>query len=848
VESSDWDRTKLNPDITPLSLPPTSAIAFIGRDHELEKLDQLLQSKDRQAITAIQGMGGIGKTELALQYATKHRESYRGGICWLYARRQKIADQIVTFAKANLGIKPPDDMKETAEQVAFTWQRWPVGNTLIVIDDVIDYDAIAPYLPPSDPRFKVLITTRQNFGASVKPIKIQELSDKDAVNLLKSIAGDERIESQCSDAKALCHWVGNLPLGLELLGRFLVGKPPDWAIAKLLKEMESKRLAEEALIKCRSGMTATLGVAAALELSWIELSKQEQDLACLLGMFAVAPIPWNLVEQCFPEIDSDALEECRDEGLRDRSLLKPVDEGNYQLHQVVREFFRIKLHQRPDKGKELKEKFGRVMINTSAKIRDSLTVEQIKLLREVIIHIEETATQWIECVPKEDILELYQGIGLFYRNQSKHEIAEHWFSECVEKVKSSLGDSHIDYVSSLNNQAVCYIDQGRFIPAKPLFKEVSNKRRSKFGEDSIPYAYSLHNLAGCLNRLGESEKAERYIREAILIRKKHLGDNHQDCARSLNILADCLIQMGKAKDAEEHFREAISIWKEHLENNQLDYVSSLNGLALCLKMQGKYEEAMSSFQEVLEIRERFRGQEHPDYADSLTNIGLLHREKRDYMNAEKYLNKALKIRKEKLGKDHPDYLGSLDNLGDFYRFRKRYNDAIEIFSTVQEGYINIYGSKNHYTAGTLLNVGLVYSEKNNFPDAQRNFEEAIAMFEDCKRENHPDFAIALRALGQLYINFKKSENYQDAEKLFRRAIKVTKSINSTSPGACSMILEYCLDLGKLYCHQKRYRRVRVVYRKALELNDSLITFSYPPPKWVKNQLLILRLLRSLKIL
>jgi tetratricopeptide (TPR) repeat protein len=692
VESSDWDRTKLNPDITPLSLPPTSAIAFIGRDHELEKLDQLLQSKDRQAITAIQGMGGIGKTELALQYATKHRESYRGGICWLYARRQKIADQIVTFAKANLGIKPPDDMKETAEQVAFTWQRWPVGNTLIVIDDVIDYDAIAPYLPPSDPRFKVLITTRQNFGASVKTINIQELRDEDAVNLLKSIAGDERIESQCSDAKALCHWVGNLPLGLELLGRFLVGKL-DWSIAKLLQEMESKRLAAEALIKCRSGMTATLGVAAALELSWIELSKQEQDLACLLGMFAVAPIPWNLVEQCFPEIDSDALEECRDEGLRDRSLLKPVDEGNYQLHQVVREFFRIKLHQRPDKGKELKEKFGRVMINTSAKIRDSLTVEQIKLLREVIIHIEETATQWIECVPKEDILELYQGIGLFYRNQSKHEIAEHWFSECVEKVKSSLGDSHIDYVSSLNNQAVCYIDQGRFIPAKPLFKEVSNKRRSKFGEDSIPYAYSLHNLAGCLNHLGESEEAEKYIREAI------------------------------------------SIWKEHLENNQLDYVSSLNGLALCLKMQGKYEEAMSSFQEVLEIRERFRGQEHPDYADSLTNIGLLHREKRDYMNAEKYLNKALKIRKEKLGKDHPDYLGSLDNLGDFYRFRKRYNDAIEIFSTVQEGYINIYGSKNHCTAGTLLNIGLVYSEKNNFPDAQQNFEEAIAMFEDCKREN-----------------------------------------------------------------------------------------------------------------
>jgi NB-ARC domain len=170
-------------------------------------------------------MGGIGKTELALQYAIAqlNSQTYPAGLCWLTCRAQEIATQIVSFAKTNLLLTIPDDM-EAREQVTFIWQRWPEGNALLILDDVTDYEEIAPYLPPSAPRFKVLITTRQNFGATVTAINIEELSDEAAISLLKSIVGDDRIEAQRSDAQTLCKWVGNLPLGLELLGRFLVGK------------------------------------------------------------------------------------------------------------------------------------------------------------------------------------------------------------------------------------------------------------------------------------------------------------------------------------------------------------------------------------------------------------------------------------------------------------------------------------------------------------------------------------------------------------------------------------------------------------------------------------------------
>jgi hypothetical protein len=75
-------------------------------------------------------MGGIGKTELALQYgiAQSQQDRYPAGLCWLRARDREIATDIVNFAQVHLGLKLPEQM-EIAAQVAFCWQRWPEGDS-----------------------------------------------------------------------------------------------------------------------------------------------------------------------------------------------------------------------------------------------------------------------------------------------------------------------------------------------------------------------------------------------------------------------------------------------------------------------------------------------------------------------------------------------------------------------------------------------------------------------------------------------------------------------------------------------------------------------------------------------
>lgn len=659
-------------------------------------------------------MGGIGKTELALQYAIAQlqHQTYPAGLCWLTCRAQEIATQIVSFAKTNLLLTIPEDL-EAREQVNLIWQQWPEGNALLILDDVTDYNEIAPYLPPSDPRFKVLITTRLNFGATVTAINIEELSDEAAIALLKSIVGDERIEAQRGDAQALCQWVENLPLGLELLGRFLLGKP-DWAIAKLLERLETKRLAAKALIETESGMTATLGVAAALELSWAELSQSEQDLACLLGMYAVAPIPWSLVEPCFPEVDSDELEDIRDNGLSNRSLLKRVGQETYQIHRIIQEYVREKLPLSLDEGKMLKERFCKILVKIArnidefnSMIRISRNPDKFEPISKFIPHLEEMANQWIEILSEDELIWPFTGLGTFYLSRNEYNLALHWFHKCLQITQAQFGDEHLDIALSLNNVAITYLLRGQYQEAEPL------------------------------------------LLQSLKIRQKLLAKEHYDIALNLNNLAEIYRHKSCYSDAQSLYLQALKMRHIFSEKQQSLIVSILNNIGLSLNDQGNYEEAEQYFVQSLEIGKEILGIEHPKYILTLNNLALAYQgQARLYESVQCFL-KALEMGIMLIGTDHPDIALILNNLADLYRFLGHYEEAESMFFQALEMRQKFLGQTHPDVATTLCNIGILYHQQGNFQKAKSLYLPALQIFEQRLGKTHPNTQKLLSWLNDL---------------------------------------------------------------------------------------------------
>ncbi len=490
------------------NLSYSGAAKFIGRIQELERLHQKLQQTEKVAITAIAGMGGVGKTELALQYALRSQKSYPVSSCWFRAREQDLGSQIIEFAGTYLNLYPPEELKSDLAKVKYCWSRWGEGRSLIVIDDVPDYGKtyqkkIKPYLPPSDPRFKVLMTSRQHPGRSMEEIDLDVLSPEAALALMEALIGKGRIEAELDEARALCEWLGYLPLGLELVGRYLE-LDPSLNLETILQRLKDKKLEAEALLKPeQTDMTAQLGVAAAFELSWQELNPEAQRLGCYLSLFTPEPFEWAWVEkslvttsqswwkkisfniiarlfnrQSLEDKEKEALQELN-KNKRDllrRNLLRIIPDPRspnkylYQFHSLIQQYFRAKLEE-SEETRGMKQKFCRQMIEIARSIPQTPTQEDIRRVALAIPHLSMVAKNLIDYVDDENVFWSCEGLGRFYSGQGAYEKAEEWYESNLTICRSRLAKAHPDLATSLNNLAELYKEQGRYEKAEPLYRE-----------------------------------------------------------------------------------------------------------------------------------------------------------------------------------------------------------------------------------------------------------------------------------------------------------------------------------------------------------------------------------------
>ncbi|OLT64649.1 MULTISPECIES: tetratricopeptide repeat protein [Moorena] len=729
---------------------------FVGRQDQLEQLHRELQQTDKLAICAIAGMGGVGKTELALQYALKYQENYPGGRCWLSVRGADLGTQIVRFGRTELGLTIPDEL-DFNEQVRYCWRNWREGTVLIVLDDVPSFgkdykQRIQPYLPPAQSRFKVLVTSRQRPGASYRRLDLDVLSPEAALELLRTLVGKERIDKEINEAEALCKWLGYLPLGLELVGRYL-DLDQTLTIAKVQKRLEKQKLAAKALLcpEDQGEMTTQFaGVAAAFELSWQELPPEAQQLGCRLSLFAQAPFDWFLVENCLIETEDEEeweeeqeeLEELRNRFLVNRNLLQLTEYKTYRLHQLIREFFQTKLAELPE-ANSYKQSFCKAMVAIAEKIPKipyTPTKEITAVVSPLIRHLAETATVLTDWIRDEDIIKPFASLGKLYHGQGIYDQAELWYQQCLKITRSRLGHHHPHVAESLNNLAGLYYDQGRYDQAEPLYKRALDMIKRLLGEDHPDVADSLNNLALLYYAQGRYDQAETLYIDALELLKKLLGEDHPDVADSLNNLALLYHAQGRYDQAETLYKRALDMIKRLLGEDHPHVAKTLNNLAGLYDDQGRYDQAEPLYKRALDMRKQLLVlcENHPDVADSLNNLAALYYAQRRYDEAEPLSKQALEMRKQRLGHYHPDVAQSLNNLAALYYDQRRYDEAEPLHQQALEMRKQLLGEDHPDIAQSLNNLATLYQAQGRYDEAEPLFVQALEIAERKLGLNHPN--------------------------------------------------------------------------------------------------------------
>lgn len=691
---------------------PRSGVSFerfFGRSQELEKLHQLLQQENRVVIAAIVGMGGVGKTELAIQYALQHLADYPAGVCWLPGKEVDVGIELVKFARSQFAVNPPEhwDLKT---QVDFCWRRWQLGEVLVVLDDITDYKSIEPYLPPVKPRFKVLVTTRLQLGVSVEQLSLNILDESAALQLLMSLVGEERIQQELDEAKQLCVRLEYLPLGLELVGRYLRRKR-DLSLSEMLGRLDAKGLNDRSLQKPKSedDMTGKLGVKAAFELSWETLSDAAKQLGCLLSVFAPAPIPWDLVEQTAITQDSDDLEEAQDE-LLNLHLLQHIGQETYRLHQLIREFLHEKLEQLPQ-ANELKKIFVSAMVEVSGQIPEPglLTRNLLDIVSYEIPHLAEATTVWKDWIADEDGHWLFLSLGRFYNSQGFYEQAEPWYKQCLAFNQIRLNADHLYIVGSLSNLAELQRNQGCYDEAENNFLHALELIPDWKEADAVEVPTIVNNLALLYEDQGRYSEAEELFSQALKLSYRLRGEQDFITALIINNLGVLYLRQECYGKAESLLRQSLKIRRSLWGHDSPDVANSLNNLAALYTAQGCYQKAGRVSQRALKLTYSLRGEEHPEVALSLCNRASFYRTQGRYKEAESLYTRALGIDKQLLGEKHIEVANDLRLLAELHYVQHHYQDAENMYLQALDIYEQRLGIEHPYTINSSKKVKEIQS-------------------------------------------------------------------------------------------------------------------------------------------
>jgi tetratricopeptide (TPR) repeat protein len=557
------------PDLNELALydpaiPLQPAIQLVGRDGDIARIKQRLCAGGNVALTALNGLPGVGKTALsiALVHDPDVREHFRDGILWAGLGPNANIPSLLSRWGTLLGISQTEMAALHGQEDWAKAIRSSIGlrTMLLVIDDAWDLMEALTF-KVGGPNCAHLVTTRFRDIASHIAVggatELQELSEEESMTLLRLLAPGV-VEREVQKAQTLVQAVGGLPLALTLMGNYLRKQGYSGQTRRITAALERLGKAEERLhISEPHGPVEThpslpgdmhLSLHSVIAVTDQLLSSETRQALYSLAVFPPKP-------NSFSEEAALAVIDCDVDNLDllvDSSLLEYTASGRYTIHQTISDYARQHLQEKKPHKQLIN--FMIELVEEHKKDYELLDLESNIILRALdyayeLDMKEELVRAVIAFVPYMQARGSYDKAALHL--QRAHEAAE------------ALNDTD-NIIATLIYSGEIAQQQGNFGQAESTFQEGLKLARQV--ENKTQISALLHNLGWVTWKQGQFKQADTYLQEGLALARE--ADDKERICGILKVIGSVSVHSGDFTQADLYLQEGLALARQIGDDEQ----------------------------------------------------------------------------------------------------------------------------------------------------------------------------------------------------------------------------------------------------------------------------------------
>jgi tetratricopeptide (TPR) repeat protein len=788
------------PDIRPLDPPPWHGIRpvrykrFVGRFQEMWKIHSALHETravqitgaSGQDIAQVTGLGGIGKSLLAREYALRFGPAYPGGVFWLSAYGNDDTKDALTEAEREA--LRADQVRDMAGRLGITTQGLTVEevegalarklaskgkSSLWVVDDVpsgMDGEALERWFAPHSLARTLLTTRSRGYDSLAKGIDLSVLTPDEAYQLLTSQRKPPNKEEE-EQARELAKDLGYHALALDVTGSALISfggaEPFREFRAELARDDEDAlELANELVDVLPNGHEKS--IAKTLLRSITLLGSEGRDFLRLASVLAVAPIPASLVISVLERADTVSHDEAVQ---RQRRAFREVTAASLaeivggagdsrSVHTLVSRTVRFR-----DVGLVRSQVLRAATIDPLlAQIAGAATDPRLHPKIESHVAHARQVVSTPTTLPEADLLDW---VAQYDQSRGSYRSARILYSREVDFRRRMEGHEHPKTLISMGNLGSSLIAEGDIAGARKLQQEVLASQIRILGPRHPQTLATMANLAEALRGLGDLPGASELVEQALSGLRDSLGPENPRTITTLANLGTLRLEMGNLPVAQQLLEEALSMDRRVLGPDHPGTLKAMNNLATTLKARGEFTEARKLQEEALEISRSVLGAEHPDVLRLMNNlaVGLSHEGR--LSESLKLSEEALALREKVLGPEHPETLGSATNVASTLRQQGNLSTARNLQEKILRVECKLKGAEHPETLNSMNNLALIFDAQGALLEARQLHEETLAGRRRALGPEHPD---TLSSMNNLSETMRAKGNLAEAHKLQREAL------------------------------------------------------------------------------